>query len=45
MSDDMRRIREHPLVPTRIAIQGFIAQVETGRLVEVEEAGAIGAVR
>lgn len=43
--DDVRRIREHPLVPGRIAIHGFIYQVETGELVEVEQASAIGAAR
>jgi len=43
--DDVRRIREHPLVPDRIPIHGFIYQVETGQLVEVEEAGALGAPR
>lgn len=32
-----------PLVPARIAIHGLIDQVETGELVGVEEAGAIGA--
>lgn len=41
--DDVRRIREHPLVPARIPIHGFIYQVETGKLVEIEEASAIGA--
>jgi carbonic anhydrase len=41
--DDVRRIREHPLVPARIPIYGFIYQVETGKLVEIEEASAIGA--
>jgi carbonic anhydrase len=41
--DDVRRIREHPLVPARISIHGFIYQVETGELVAVEEASAIGA--
>jgi len=41
--DDVRRIREHPLVPNRIPIHGFIYQVETGKLVEVEEATALGA--
>lgn len=41
--DDVRRIREHPLVPARITIHGFIYQVETGELVEVDEASAIGA--
>lgn len=41
--DDVRRIREHPLVPARIPIRGFIYQVETGELIEVPEATAIGA--
>ena len=41
--DDVRRIREHPLVPARIPIYGFIYQVETGLLIEIEEASAIGA--
>lgn len=43
--DDVRRIREHPLVPARIPIYGFIYQVETGRLIEVEAASAVGATR
>ena len=43
--DDVRRIREHPLVPGRIPIHGFIYQVETGELIEVPEASAIGASR
>lgn len=41
--DDVRRIREHPLVPARIPIYGFIYQVETGLLIEIEEASSIGA--
>jgi carbonic anhydrase len=41
--DDVRRIREHPLVPGRIPIHGFIYQVDTGLLVEVAEASAVGA--
>ncbi|RME94104.1 MAG: carbonic anhydrase [Verrucomicrobia bacterium] len=40
--DDVRRIRRHPLVPADIAIHGFIYECETGRLVEVPEASAIG---
>lgn len=43
--DDVRRIREHPLVPNRIPIHGFIYQVQTGKLVEVEEASAVGTPR
>ncbi|KEF41498.1 MAG: carbonic anhydrase [Cyanobium sp. CACIAM 14] len=41
--DDVHRIREHPLVPHRIPIHGFIYQVESGDLIEVLEASAIGA--
>lgn len=43
--DDVRRIREHPLVPARIPIHGFIYQVETGELIGVPEASAVGSVR
>nr|WP_286192831.1 MULTISPECIES: carbonic anhydrase [unclassified Synechococcus] len=43
--EDVRRIREHPLVPGRIPIHGFIYQVETGELREVPAAAAIGAPR
>jgi carbonic anhydrase len=39
---DVERIRRHPLVPKEIPIYGFIYQVETGLLVEVPEATAIG---
>ncbi len=40
--DDVRRIRNHPLVPRRIPIHGFVYDVRTGRLVDVAEANAIG---
>jgi carbonic anhydrase len=40
--DDVARIRNHPLVPKRIAIYGFIYDVGTGRLVEVAEATKVG---
>jgi carbonic anhydrase len=43
--DDVRRIREHPQVPGRIPIDGFIDQVETGELIEIAEASAVGEVR
>jgi carbonic anhydrase len=43
--EDVRRIREHPLVPGRIPIHGFIYHVETGKLREVPEASSIGAPR
>ena len=40
---DVQRIRNHPLVPARIPIHGFIYDVSSGRLVEVPEATKIGA--
>lgn len=40
--DDVRRIREHPLVPGRIPIHGYIYDVTSGRLVEVPEATKVG---
>src|SRR3954462_6440169 len=36
--DDVTRIRRHPLVPKTIPIYGYIYDVKTGRLVEVEDA-------
>ena len=43
--DDVTRIRNHPLVPGRIPIYGYIYEVETGRLVEVTEATKAGLAR
>lgn len=40
--EDVRRIREHPLVPDDISIYGYIYDCKTGRLVEVPEAMAVG---
>ncbi|MBI5669222.1 MAG: carbonic anhydrase [Chloroflexi bacterium] len=40
--DDVRRIRNHPLVPGSIPIYGLIFDVSTGRLVEVPAAIAAG---
>jgi carbonic anhydrase len=40
--DDVRRIRNHPLVPSGIAIHGYLYDVRTGRLHEVTEATAAG---
>ena len=40
--DDVRRIRNHPLVPSRIPIYGYLYDVRTGRLIEVQEATAVG---
>jgi carbonic anhydrase len=42
VATDVERIRNHALVPRDIPIYGYIYQVETGRLVEVPEATAIG---
>lgn len=39
---DVRRIRNHPLVPRRISIYGYIYDVRSGRLDEVAEASAVG---
>jgi carbonic anhydrase len=39
---DVKRIREHPLVPGYIPIYGYIYDVATGRLVEVREASEAG---
>ncbi len=40
--DDVKRIREHPLVPKHIPVYGYIYDVKTGRLIEVEAATAVG---
>jgi carbonic anhydrase len=42
VTDDVRRIRSHPLVPSRIPIYGFIYDVATGKLVDVPEATKAG---
>jgi carbonic anhydrase len=42
---DVTRIRRHPLVPSAIAIYGYIYDVTSGRLIEVEEATSAGAAR
>ncbi len=39
---DVRRIRQHPLVPKAIPIYGYVYEVTTGRLVEVPGATQIG---
>jgi carbonic anhydrase len=41
--DDVVRIRTHPLVPKSIPVYGYIYDVKTGKLVEVEGASAAGA--
>jgi carbonic anhydrase len=42
VSDDVARIRAHPLVPGNIPIYGYIYDVSNGRLVEVPEATKAG---
>jgi carbonic anhydrase len=42
---DVKRIRQHPLVPARIPIYGYLFDVKTGRLEEIAEATRIGAAR
>jgi carbonic anhydrase len=40
--DDVRAIRNHPLVPGRIPIHGYLYDVRTGKLVEVPAATEAG---
>jgi carbonic anhydrase len=40
--DDVTRIRTHPLVPPTIPVYGYIYDVKTGKLLEVEEATVVG---
>jgi carbonic anhydrase len=42
VTEDVARIRKHPLVPGRIPIYGYIYDVTTGRLVEILEATKAG---
>ncbi len=41
--DDVQRIRTHPLVPKSIPVYGYIYDVKSGKLIEIEEATAAGA--
>jgi carbonic anhydrase len=41
--DDVFRIRTHPLVPSTIPIYGYIYDVKSGQLIEVEAATQVGA--
>jgi carbonic anhydrase len=40
--DDVERIRTHPLVPKSIPVYGFVYDVRSGNLIEVEGAIEIG---
>ncbi len=42
VADDVRRIRNHPLVPSRIPVYGYLYDVRSGRLIEVPEATEAG---
>ena len=41
--DDVERIRTHPWVPKSIPVYGFIYDVRSGKLIEVQGAKEIGA--
>jgi len=43
--EDVRRIREHPLVPGSIPIYGYLYDVKSGKLIEVVEATEAGKAR
>jgi carbonic anhydrase len=40
--DDVERIRNHPLVPKSIPVYGFVYDVHSGKLIEVEGASLVG---
>jgi carbonic anhydrase len=42
VTEDVRRIKTHPLVPASIPVYGYIYDVRSGRLVEVPEATRVG---
>jgi carbonic anhydrase len=33
--EDVRRIKDHPLVPTNIPVYGYIFDVKSGKLIEI----------
>jgi carbonic anhydrase len=45
VTDDVQRIRNHPLVPSSIPIYGYVYDVASGKLIEIEEATKIGAAK
>ena len=45
VTEDVQRIKNHPLVPANIPVYGYIYDVKTGRLVEVPAATKAGAVK
>lgn len=40
--EDVTRVRNHPLVPARIPIYGYLYDCKTGRLIEIPEATEVG---
>jgi carbonic anhydrase len=40
--DDVERIRTYPLVPKSIPVYGFVYDVRSGKLIEVEAATEVG---
>jgi carbonic anhydrase len=45
VTSDVKRIRNHPLVPADIPVFGYIYDVKTGKLIEVPEATVAGKAR
>jgi carbonic anhydrase len=44
VTEDVKRIKGHPLVPKDIPVYGYVYDVKTGKLIEVPEATAVGSV-
>ena len=44
VTEDVARIKNHPLVPKNVPVYGYIYDVKTGRLVEVPAATKAGAI-
>jgi carbonic anhydrase len=44
VTEDVERIKKHPLVNPALPVYGYIYDVKTGKLVEVPEATAAGRV-
>jgi len=40
--DDVKKIRNHPLIPKSIPVYGYLHDVKTGKLEEIKEAAEIG---
>ena len=42
--DDVRRVRNHPLIPKTIPIYGYLYDVKSGKLIEIPEATEAGQI-